>query len=159
MPQTAALLSAAAAPLAAGTNRAFHYEVATSASPAAVWRLWMDVPGWGRWDRGLKSATSSGPIKAGATGKIVPLSGPSSNFKVTDFAPGTAYAFATSLPLATLTVRRTIAATTPRTIIRHDVQFSGPAAGFWAARFGPGFRAALPPTMQRLAALAEAEAR
>lgn len=160
MSQTAVLISAAAAiaatPIAAGTDRVFHHDLTTTASPAAIWRMWMDVSDWGRWDLGLRSASSAAPLKAGVMGRLLPLSGPASNFAVTEFVPGITYAFATSLPLATLTVRRTIVAISPQTVIRHDVAFSGPLAGFWAARLGPGFRAALPPTMQRLAGIAEA---
>ena len=37
----------------------------------------------------------------------------------------------------------------------HEVCFTGPMAFLWAALLGPGFRKALPPTMEKLAALAE----
>lgn len=143
----------AMAPLAGGSDQAFHHEVTTGASPEAIWALWMDVPGWGCWDAGLKSASSRAPLARGVTGRIVPQRGPAARFVVSAFAPSDHYAFETALPLARLTVRRTIIATSP-TVIRHDVAFSGLLAGFWAARFGPGFRRALPPTMDRLVALA-----
>lgn len=147
--------AAATAPLAAGSNRAFHHEVTTRATPEAVWAVWMNVPGWGRWDAGLKSASSPAPLALGVTGRIVPHNGPASRFVVSQFSVGKSHAFETALPLARLTVRRTIIGTDP-TVIRHDVSFSGLLAGFWAARFGPSFRQALPPTMARLVALAEA---
>jgi Polyketide cyclase / dehydrase and lipid transport len=140
-----------------GTDRAFSYEVTTTASPDRVWALWTDVSTWKTWDKGLKDAELGEPMRRGSKGKITPLSGPSASFTVTEFDPQTSYTFATNLPLAKLTVRRTIIGTSP-TRFRHDVSFSGPMGGVFAKRFGPGFRKALPPTMREIAALAESGA-
>lgn len=145
------------ADIAAGTNRAFSHTAATAASPEAVWRLWTDPATWKDWDRGLKDASAEGPLRLGATGRIVPLSGPPARFDVTEYDEGRSYAFATRLPLARLVVRRLFVGTAP-TRFRHEVSFEGFLAGFWAAQFGPRFRAELPPTMEALAALAEGEA-
>jgi uncharacterized protein YndB with AHSA1/START domain len=144
-------------PLAEGTNRAFSHEVTTDAPPDAVWALWTDASTWKDWDKGLKSAEHEGEMKAGSKGRIIPLDGPAAGFTVTAVEPGKSYAFRTGLPLATLTVSREITGTAP-TRFRHSVSFSGPLAGYWSGQFGPGFRAALPPTMETLAAMAEAEA-
>ncbi len=140
--------------LAAGSNRAFSHEVTTTAAPDAVWALWTDASTWSQWDKGLKSASHKGPMAAGSIGQIMPLSGPASKFTVEALVPGQSYRFTTDLPLAKLTVTREIIGTSP-TRFRHDVRFSGLMASFWASRFGPGFRAALPPTMNTLARLAE----
>jgi hypothetical protein len=117
----------------------------------------MAVDTWGTWDKGLKSARAERPLAMGVKGTIIPHNGPDAAFEVVGFDPGVSYAFATSLPLARLTVTRTITGTSP-TRLRHDVAFSGLLGGFWAGRFGPGFRAALPPTMETLIARAEGRA-
>ncbi len=140
-----------------GTNRAFSYEVTTTAPVDRIWTLWTDVSTWQQWDQGLRDAELSEPMRNGAKGKIIPLSGPSASFTVTAFDPQQSYTFVTNLPLAKLTVRRTIVGTSP-TRFRHDVSFSGPMGGIFANRFGPRFRAALPPTMRAIAALAESGA-
>lgn len=137
-----------------GSNRAFSYEVTTSASPDSIWSLWTDVSTWKMWDQGLKDAELAEPMHLGSKGKIIPLSGPSASFTVTEFDPKTSYTFVTNLPLAKLTIKRTIIGTSP-TRFRHEVSFSGVMAGTFAKRFGPGFRASLPPTMREIAALAE----
>ena len=144
------------ADLAQGTNRAFSHTVATKASAEAVWRLWTDVSTWKDWDKGLKDAELEGPIAQGARGRIMPLSGPASRFEVTEFTEGSSYAFETRLPFARLIVRRSFVSREP-VVFRHEVSFEGALAGFWAGRFGPGFRAQLPPTMEALAVLAEEE--
>lgn len=140
-----------------GTNRAFSYDVTTTASPARVWALWTDVSTWKTWDRELKDAELAGPMRLGSSGTIISLSGSSAAFEVTEFDPGSSYTFVTNLPLAKLTIRRSIVGTAP-TRFRHEVSFSGAAAAMFAMALGPGFRAALPPTMREIAALAEADA-
>lgn len=139
---------------AGGTNLAFWHEVTTDASPDKVWKLWTDVSTWKKWDKGLKDAKLEGAMRVGSKGKIIPQSGPSASFEVTEFNPRTSYTFVTNLPMAKLTLRRTITGTSP-TRFRHDVSFSGKLAGLLAQRLGPGFRTALPPTMREIAALAE----
>lgn len=140
--------------LAQGTNSAFSHEETTTAPPEAVWSAWMDVATWPTWDKGLKGARADGPLALGVSGAITPLSGPDAAFKVTAYQQGVSYAFTTELPLARLTVTRTLIGAQP-TRFRHDVAFAGLLGGFWAGQFGPGFRAALPPSMEALAARAE----
>lgn len=143
--------------LAEGTNRAFSHEVTTTAPPETIWALWTDAGTWKDWDKGLKSASHEGAMTIGSKGKIIPLEGPSAKFEVISLEPGKSYSFRTGLPLASLTVERAITGTEP-TRFQHTVSFSGPLAGYWSGQFGPGFRAALPPTMEALADLAEAGA-
>ncbi|MGD1933205.1 MAG: SRPBCC family protein [Candidatus Phaeomarinobacter sp.] len=140
-------------PLADGSNSAFHHEVTTAASPASVWDLWMDVDGWKDWDKGLADAAADSPLALGTAGTITALNGQVSGFVVTEFIAERAYAFATDLPLATLTVERRITGEAP-TRFRHDVTFTGPMGWAWAMLLGAEFRAALPPTMATLANLA-----
>ena len=146
--------------IAAGTNQAFYHEATTSAPPSAVWAVWTDVAGWGRWDKGLKSASLVGPFVTGARGTLTPLSGSKARFVVREVRQGISYRFTTALPLASLSVTRTILSSGQNapTVFRHDVRFDGLLGGFWAKRYGPGFRAALPPTMEAITTLAQASA-
>lgn len=141
---------------AAGTDRAFSYEVTTTAPPESVWALWTDVSTWKTWDKGLKDAELSEPMRRGSKGKIISLSGQPASFTVTRFDPKRSHTFVTDLPSAKLTVRRTITGTSP-TRFRHEVSFSGAMAVTFAKQLGPGFRKALPPTMRAIAALAESD--
>jgi Polyketide cyclase / dehydrase and lipid transport len=145
--------------IASGTNRSFHHIVQTTATRTRVWSLWTDTNSWQAWDRGLKGATLEGAFGLGAKGTILPLSGPPAAFEVTAFDLNQSYTFETKLPAARLVVKRSFVAQpgSDVTIFRHDVSFTGPLGWFWADRFGPGFRRALPPTMQGLANLAQAD--
>ena len=141
-------------PIAAGTNRSFFHETATGAPREAVWALWTKVSSWKDWDLGLKDAELDGPMRLGAVGRIIPQSGPPAKFTVTEFEEQVSYAFATTLPLAKLVVRRSFPPS-EGTAFRHEVSFTGFLARLWAGQLGPGFRKALPPTMERLARQAE----
>lgn len=138
--------------IAPGTNRDFSFTIATNA-PDDVWRLWTTPSTWGDWDKGLKAASMDGEMALGSTGQITPLSGPASQFEVTEFDPQKSYAFVTRLPMARLTVARSFDAV--RSEFTHRVRFSGSLAFAFARMFGPGFRKALPPTMRTLNTLAE----
>ena len=141
-------------PIAEGTNRAFSHSIQTSVEPQAVWRLWSDPSTWREWDLGLKDAKLDGAFAVGAAGELTPKSGPKTRFKITALERGRNYTFATALPLARLEITRTILSRNP-TVFEHQVTFKGPLAGLWARLFGPGFRRDLPPTMERIAQIAE----
>lgn len=132
---------------ALGTNANFEHTVMTEIDRARIWELWVEPATWGTWDGGLRSASSGGGrLWEGSLGQIVPLSGPPSEFRVMDMREGEGYSFATTLPLAKLTVSRFFV----EGGITHRVRFEGVLGWLWAAAFGPGFRRELPLTMQRL---------
>ena len=41
--------------------------IETSASPARVWQLFADMPGWRRWNAGIEHIALNGPFAAGTT--------------------------------------------------------------------------------------------
>lgn len=135
----------------------FAHTVETTAPPEAVWSQWMDVEQWPTWDTELRSSRLKDPMAQGARGRLVPKKGVPSNFVISEFVPLESYAFTTKLPGASLTVRRTLAATAEGgTSFTHEVSFEGPKAERWARRLSPSFRAALPGVMDTLADVAEA---
>ena len=106
---------------------------------------------------GLKAARlEEEKVKLGAKGTLVSLEGRESQFEVIEYIEGQSYAFATSLPLAKLIVRRSFVDETSSRFV-HEVRFEGFLAFLWSSQFGPEFRRLLPPTMERLAVLAEVE--
>jgi hypothetical protein len=148
------LLVAQQAPPPVNSNSDFSHTLQTT-HPSRIWHFWTHPSTWKSWDGGLKDATTPlEPLELAATGTIKPLSGPSARFKVTALTPGKSITFDTRLPLATLSITRTLDQSGPTATFTHRVRFRGFLGWFWAARFGPGFRRELPLTMQRLADLA-----
>lgn len=142
--------------LAEGTHQRFHHTEQTTAPPEAVWARWSTPASWGDWDYGLKQAHLAGQFEAGAKGTIIPLTGPKARFVIEALKPGVSYTFATAMPGAKLRVQRELL-DGPTTMFRHTVWFDGPMAWLFSRLYGKQFRAALPPTMRALAALAEAD--
>ena len=142
--------------LASGPKSHFSYTVEAKAGAEQLWALWMDVDSWNRWDKGLRRAESPEALSLGAQGVITPLSGPESRFTVTEFEPSTRYTFETRLPLARLSVSRSIVASDARHVVFvHEVSFRGALGWMWAQILGGSFREMLPSSMHALARLAE----
>ncbi|MEO0558332.1 MAG: SRPBCC family protein [Bacteroidota bacterium] len=143
--------------LAAGTNRAFAHTVRVQAPPDSVWRLWTEVERWPDWDSELEHASLKGPFEQGARGRLVPVEGQSSSFRITELDVGRSYTFETKLPLSVLRIERSWVHVDSASVdITHAVSFHGVLGGVFARRFGPRFRQALPIAMERIRQLAEA---
>lgn len=139
--------------VANGSNRRFEHAETTEGSRSAIWNLWTDVESWEQWDDGLKEARLDGPFGVGATGTIVPNSGPAATFEITEYEDTSSYTFRTKMPGAKLNVRREFIEGASTTF-RHTVWFEGPLTPIWAVLAGRQFRRQLPPTMRKLAELA-----
>lgn len=142
---------------AAGTDTSFAHSEFAAASPDRIWEVWTDVPAWPRWDIELKSASLGCAFADGAKGQLVPVRGTASSFIITEVTPGIAYTMTTSLPGASLVIRRELQPVEGGTRFKHTVSFTGPAAGVFGALFGPRFRETLPLAMQRIAQMAAAK--
>lgn len=139
---------------AGGSNRHFSHTIDVAAAPSRIWDLWMDARGWPAWDPELREVSADSALAVGVEGRLVPVRGRASRFRVTEMTTGQRYAFETRLPAATLRITRTVVAIPEGSRLTHDVQFSGPLGRVFAAKFGPAFRRALPVAMSQLAALA-----
>lgn len=139
-----------------GTSRAFGATVATN-RPDIVWRLWTEPASWGDWDRGLTSASLSGPFAPGARGQLIDTGGRTSPFVVEDVDAGRRCRIRVRLPAAALVLERSLLASTDRaeTQVRHEVRFEGPLGPVFALLLGRRFRRLLPPTLDALVRLAE----
>lgn len=141
------------AALVDGRGRVFAACSATT-RPDAVWLLWTTPSTWSAWDRGLRSASSSGAFVAGSTVTIVDRSGRRSRLDVVEVERMRRCALRVELPGARLLLTRTLEGAGDATVVRHEVRFAGPAAGVWAFVLGRRFRRLLGPTVDELVAMA-----
>src|SRR5438552_16883642 len=82
----------------------------TSASPAAVWRVWSDVNRWPEWNPDMNESRLDGPLKLGATGMINTKSGGKHDVVVTHYEEGRSFELeSTALPATKMAIRATIA--------------------------------------------------
>lgn len=73
------------------------------AAPApAVWALLADPAQWPRWGPSVRGASlDGGRMRAGATGRVLPIAGPALPFRVTAWEDGRAWAWAVAGVAAT----------------------------------------------------------
>lgn len=138
-----------------------HFEgtVHVQATPAQVFALWADSPGWAAWDPDVKAASIDGPFVAGATGTITPTQGPTMRIRVTRVVPDRAFDAEARLPLCTMRFVHECEAEGDRTRVTHRVHFEGPLAFVFRRVIGPSLERGIPGTMAGLRRAVEGAAR
>ena len=128
----------------------------TAATPEAIWGLWADVPNRTRWDDALERITLEGRFQSGAVG-IVKLRGqPERRFEVVQCVPPRAYTDRFFLPLgAKIDWAHTISEADGEHAVTFDVSVTGPTSPLLAPVLRRILRRELPPTVDKLIALAE----
>jgi hypothetical protein len=125
--------------------------------PAATSRLWKryaDPPTWPEWDHETESVTLDGPFAAGTTGKLKPVGGPKTKFRILEVTERRSFTDASFLPLAKMYFSHTIDPAAGGASITHAVKVSGPLSPLFARVVGKRLAAELPQAMRRLGALA-----
>lgn len=137
----------------------FSNTLETSATPEKIWEIWTDVNSWSVWDTELHDSYLESPFKLGATGKLVPKTGTTSKFTITQFTPGKSYTFTVQLPLCHLNVRRYLTIEEGNVYFTHEVSFKGLLAFLFGWLLGKKFKQVLPGVMENIREIAEAESR
>jgi hypothetical protein len=140
------------------TPRHFWHTLETTASAEEIWRAWTDVEHWHEWDKGLKAASLQGAFQPGAKGTLVSLNGTTSQFVISDHQEGKSYTFKTSLPLASLSVKRFLHEKGGVTSFTHEVWFDGLLGRVFALLLGKNFMSILPSVMGNVRRIAEGTA-
>ena len=128
----------------------------TAAKPEAIWRLWADVPNRSRWDDALERITLEGPFQSGAAGTVKLRGQPDRRFEVVQSAPPRVYTERVLLPLgAKMDWAHTISEVDGERAVTFDISVAGPTSPILAPVLRRILRRELPPTVDRLIALAE----
>ena len=128
----------------------------TAAKPEAIWRLWADVPNRSRWDDALERITLEGPFQSGAAGTVKLRGQPDRRFEVVQSAPPRVYTERFFLPLgAKMDWAHTISEVDGERAVTFDISVAGPTSPILAPVLRRILRRELPPTVDRLIALAE----
>jgi uncharacterized protein YndB with AHSA1/START domain len=139
---------------------AFEHSVDTTASPATVWRLYVDVAGWPSWNGAVQSVELDGPFQAGTSGWLTPPGADPLRFHILDATEDGGYTSETTIA-ETVRLRATNTLTPlpgGGCRIVHRAELVGPAAEYFGQSFGPALRDGVPRTAEALAARAAAVA-
>lgn len=69
------------------TNYSTEHSIETSASPEAIWQLFIDVPSWKRWNAGIERIEMTQPFTVGSELAMQPIGGPVLHSRLVDVAP------------------------------------------------------------------------
>lgn len=129
----------------------------TTASPAAVWKIWSDTSTWQEWNPDVQSMTLNGPFATGTTGVMKTKQG-TRQVTLTDVVPGRSFRLETTvIPLTTFLFDCTVAAgPAGKTTISQGVRVAGPLGGLVGGMMGKQIAHTFPPLLQGLARKAEA---
>jgi hypothetical protein len=127
-----------------------------TAAPADVWeRAYADAEAWPKWNDELKSAELDGPLRLGATAKIVFKTGLRLRFKVVEFEDGRLFTDESRLP-GTRMGHRHLVEPTPNggSRLTNTIYIEGPLAGLWRRVMEGRATRSLPASQRAIAEMA-----
>jgi len=136
-------------------NYHFSHTDSTTATSDKIWQVWIDVPNWKQWDKGLKEAVIDGEFIVGTKGILIPYKGPRSKFLISEFESNKSYTFKTKIPFGWLIINRTLEVKEGKTFFTHDVEFTGLLKMFLGSKLGKNYRAMLPGVLTKIKQIAE----
>jgi len=133
----------------------YEHTLETDVAPAAIWRLWADVPGWSRWDDDIEWATLDGSFAVGSRGRLKPRGIPAAAFELVSVVPEISYTVEQRLPLARLCFHHELGQSDRSpTRFTHLASISGVLGPLYATLFGRRMQANFPKIMAHLAEVA-----
>jgi hypothetical protein len=128
-------------------------------SPADVWeKAYADAAAWPRWNDELKSAELDGPLRLGASARIVFKTGLRLRFRVVEFEQGRLFTDEARLPGARMGHRHLVEpAADGGSRLTNTIYIEGVLAPLWRRIMGPRAAKALPTAQQAVVELAAAD--
>ena len=130
--------------------------VETSASPAAVWKIWSDTSTWADWNPDVQSMTLNGPFAAGTSGTMKTKQG-TRQVQLTEVVPGRSFRLETTvIPLTRFAFEcEVVAGPAGKTTISQAIRVAGPLGGLVGGMMGSQIANTFPALLQGLARKAE----
>jgi polyketide cyclase/dehydrase/lipid transport protein len=130
--------------------------IETTASPAAIWRLWSNVSGWPEWNADIERIEISGPFAAGSTISMTPVGQDPIELRIAEAVePDLFVDEADFAGVVVRTIHRVEGLKAERSRIIYRMEISGPAADSVGPEVGPQISADFPATLAALVQRAE----
>ncbi len=124
----------------------------TTASPAQIWKLFSDVPGWKNWNDGIEYLEMRGPFASGTTFSMQPPGEEAFISTLTDVKENEGFTDETVIDGTRVVVyHRIVPLDSGRTKVIYSTEITGPAE----AEFGPMVTADFADVLRKLKNLAE----
>ncbi|WP_331744666.1 SRPBCC family protein [Kitasatospora sp. NBC_01300] len=127
------------------------------AAPETIWGLFADVPARTRWDDSLERADIRGPFRLGASGTVKLKGQPERRFEILECEPPTRYTDRYFLPMGgRMDWIHAVSETATGCDVTFDIHVNGPTSFILRPVMKRILGRALPPTVDKLVAVAEA---
>jgi hypothetical protein len=137
--------------------RIFQDKIEVEAPPSTIFSIYEDVENWKQWDHDVTHSTVD-KFDTGGKGVLKPSKGPQVRMRLAEVTKDTSFASEYRMPLCTLRLDYLIEpAGEDKTVVTHQVTFSGPLSFVFGRLFAGGVRRGLPAGLGRLKNLAEAK--
>jgi len=128
------------------------YAIETSASPAIIWSIFRDVPGWKVWNAGIERIDIDGPFAAGTWFTMKPPGQDPLRSKLVEVRENECFVDETRVGLLAITVAHRIESPGAG---RTRIVYAAEAVGPEASEVGPAVASDFPEVLASLAKLAE----
>jgi Polyketide cyclase / dehydrase and lipid transport len=134
------------------------HSIETTASALAVWRLWADVPGWGKWNADIERIELDGPFAAGSVITMTPRGQDPVVLRIGELVENELFVDEAEIDDVVIRTHHLIEPIGDERIrIVYRIEISGPGAGRLGPELGPQISADFPDTLAELARLAALE--
>jgi uncharacterized protein YndB with AHSA1/START domain len=129
----------------------------TTAAPDKVWSIWSEPSNWSRWNSGIESAETDGPIADGTRGKMTTNRGSTHDVTFSNVVAGRGFSMTMAgAPLTVFTFHCEIFPDGAGSTISQRVAITGPLAFLFGPMMGNEMAKHFVPVLDDLARTAEA---
>ena len=125
--------------------------VETTASPAAIWRLWEDVDGWPSWNGDIERIEIDGPFESGSTITMTPFGQDAVVLRLAEVSEGELFVDQAELSdIVIRTVHRIDRVGSGRVRVVYRMEITGDPAEVIGPQLGPQITGDFPQTLAAL---------
>ena len=139
------------------SNSHFSFTVSINNTIEKVWETLINVPTWHLWDTELIEAKLNGNFEAGATGTMIPKSGPKLKFYISEVTIHKSYTINTIMPIGELVIKRNLTQNGNKVDFTDDIQFTGFLKSIFGLMLGKKFKEVLPEVLNKFKIIAESK--
>jgi SAM-dependent methyltransferase len=127
------------------------HAIETTASPEAIWRVWVDVPRWGEWNPDIERIELDGPFAAGSTITMTPRGQEPIELRIAEAVEPARFVDEADLgDVVVRTLHRAQRLEGDRVRVIYRMEISGPAADTMGPELGPAISADFPDVLAAL---------
>lgn len=129
------------------------FETRSDLTPEQIWPVIADVAAWGEVDHNIDTLKIKHAPAVGVPFTLKPKGGPTLKFVIGDFSPPNRYSDICKMPFAVMKTLHTLE-NVDGTIVRVDIEISGPLSALWGRLVGRKHARGLPAQTARILARA-----